>query len=173
MDLEARDRADAADPEIAVLITDIVGSTEVSRRQGDRAYYQLVMRHHALVRSCLARSSGHEFSDSGDGLLAWFPSRPAALAAALEIQRQVSQVREPAGLRVRVSLACGRTLVRDGRPYGLLVSLAVRLLERAEPGQVVVDARFAAALPPGLSVRIQEVDLKGFGPTVMGILQGP
>ena len=70
-----------------ILITDIVGSTRVSHDLGDRAYYQLVQQHHEIVRRCLGAHRGHEFSETGDGLLAWFASTVDAVSCSIAIQR--------------------------------------------------------------------------------------
>ena len=64
-----------------VMITDVVASTQVSMQLGDLAYLDLVLRHHEMVRRCLARFHGHEFSESGDGLLAWFDSTTQAFSS--------------------------------------------------------------------------------------------
>ena len=70
-----------------------------------------------------------------------------------------------------MSLAAGPTLLRAGRPYGLLPSLACRLLDNARPNEIVVDAALAAALPPGFDVAEQRpVDLRGIGTHLMAVL---
>jgi class 3 adenylate cyclase len=43
-----------------VLVTDLVGSTELAARLGDRRWSDLVERHHTLVREQLARFGGSE-----------------------------------------------------------------------------------------------------------------
>jgi pimeloyl-ACP methyl ester carboxylesterase len=52
-----------------VLFTDIVGSTERQAAVGDRAWRELLQRHHALVREQLAIHRGAEVDTAGDGLL--------------------------------------------------------------------------------------------------------
>jgi len=155
---------EAAGAEIVVLITDIVGSTVVSRELGDLAYYRLVTAHHELVRDCLRRWSGHEFSESGDGLLAWFSSEASAVQAAFEVQSRAAAARRHGGFRVRVSLARGPALMRAGRPYGLLPALAARIIERAGPDEIVADGELCRVLPPGVGVAATEVvELKNVG----------
>ncbi|HXJ62354.1 MAG TPA: adenylate/guanylate cyclase domain-containing protein [Actinomycetota bacterium] len=53
-----------------VLFTDIVGSTERQSALGDRAWKDLIRRHHAAVRSALQRWKGVEVSTAGDGFFA-------------------------------------------------------------------------------------------------------
>ncbi len=158
-----------------VLVTDIVGSTELGRQLGDLAWFELVTAHFELVRSSLRRWSGREFSERGDGLLAWFTQVEPALDAALDIQRR-SRAAAPtsSNLRVKVSLAAGPTLLRSGRPYGLLPTRACRLLDNARPGEIVVDAAVAAALPPPLTVAERRlIDLRGLGSHTLAVLAPP
>lgn len=49
----------------AILFTDIVGSTEMTARLGDRMAAELVRAHDALVRGCLVRRSGREVKHTG------------------------------------------------------------------------------------------------------------
>ena len=55
-----------------VLFTDIVGSTERATELGDRAWRDLLERHHAVVRKELERFRGREVDTAGDGFLATF-----------------------------------------------------------------------------------------------------
>ena len=155
-----------------VMMTDVVDSTAVSRRLGDVAYLDLVLRHHALVRRCLARWTGHEFSEAGDGLLAWFGAADDALRCAVAIQRELMTATgvEPR-LEVRIGLAGGAPLFHDGRPYGLVLNRAARLVGHAGAGQIVVDEPLATELEPaGAVTRSEVVDLKGIGPHRVGFV---
>lgn len=154
-----------------VMVTDVVGSTSVSRDLGDVTYFELVMRHHHLVRSCLDRWEGHEFSESGDGLLAWFASTEQATFAAADIQTSVAESppTEPP-LHVKVALSGGEPLFHGGRPYGLVLNRAARLAEAAEPGQIVADEAVTAQLGSGLVTLGPLLDLRGIGPNRVGIV---
>ena len=48
----------AADGTVTIVFTDIVGSTERAAVLGDRAWHELLLRHHELVRRQLARFRG-------------------------------------------------------------------------------------------------------------------
>jgi hypothetical protein len=48
-----------------VLFTDIIGSTEAASRLGDRGWREVVERHHATVRSLLARYRGSDVDTAG------------------------------------------------------------------------------------------------------------
>jgi len=55
-----------------ILFTDIVGSTAKAAELGDRAWADLVQRHHAVVRAQLDRFRGRELDTAGDGFFASF-----------------------------------------------------------------------------------------------------
>ncbi len=70
---------------------------------------------------------------------------------------------------VRVGLAAGQVLNRDGDYYGSVVNLAARLVDRAEPGTVLADDNVAtvATGDPGLVVEaLAPVAVKGFATPV-------
>lgn len=149
----------------AIVVTDVVGSSRVSAEIGDIAYYDLIMRHHDLVRSQLARFGGHEFSESGDGLLIWFDDTSAAVHTALAVRDAVRGM--PAGgprLEVKIGLAGGEPLFHDGRPYGLVVNRAARLVALAQGGEVVCDEAVARSLPDGVTALARpDVVLRNMG----------
>jgi len=148
---------------MAILITDIEGSTDVAVRLGDIAFHRLVSGHHDVVRRCLQRYGGTEFSEGGDSLLAWFPSAQAAVSCAMAIQDDVQfGAARDTGLSLRIGIAGGYPLVLDGRPWGAVVTLASRITDHvALPGEIVVDREVAdrGRCP---SIDCRPVTLKGF-----------
>ena len=79
-----------ADPDrvlATILFTDIVVSTRLAAEQGDRAWRELLERHHALVRGELARFRGREVDTAGDGFLAVFdgPGRAGVHTGEVEV----------------------------------------------------------------------------------------
>ena len=65
-----------------ILFTDIVGSTERAVEVGDRAWADLVQRHHVAVRAQLDRFRGRELDTAGDGLFAAFDGPIRAIRCA-------------------------------------------------------------------------------------------
>jgi class 3 adenylate cyclase/alpha-beta hydrolase superfamily lysophospholipase len=118
-----------------VLFTDIVGSTERAAEAGDRAWRQLLERHHQTVRAMLGRYRGREIDTAGDGFFATFdgPARGVRCARAI-----VEAVR-PLGLEVRLGLHTGEVETIDDKVGGIAVSIGARIASLAEPGQVVVS----------------------------------
>jgi class 3 adenylate cyclase len=119
-----------------VLFTDIVSSTERAAELGDRAWGDLLERHHALVRHRLAEFRGDELDTAGDGFFAAFdgPGR------AIECARVVSADLGALGLDVRVGLHTGECERREGKLSGIAVPLGARVAAIAQPGEVLVSS---------------------------------
>jgi class 3 adenylate cyclase len=129
----------APDPDrvlATVLFTDIVGSTEQAATIGDRAWNELLERHHALVRSELGRFRGREIDTAGDGFLATFdgPARAVRCAAA-----SVQAVRE-LGLELRAGVHTGEVEVAGEKVRGLAVHIGSRVAGLAGAGEVLVSS---------------------------------
>ena len=63
---------------------------------------------------------------------------------------------------VRVGLAAGEVLNRDGDYYGSVVNLAARLVNLAQPGEVLISGAAAAAAPSDDVDPLAPVEVKGF-----------
>jgi Response regulator receiver domain/Adenylate and Guanylate cyclase catalytic domain len=64
-----------------ILMTDIVGSTRLAERLGDRAWAELLAAHEQATRTELTRFGGEEINTMGDGFLAAFDSSRRRFAA--------------------------------------------------------------------------------------------
>jgi pimeloyl-ACP methyl ester carboxylesterase/class 3 adenylate cyclase len=130
---------ESVDPErvlATVLFTDLVGSTEVVRERGDRAWRDLIERHHAVVRRELGRFRGAEINTAGDGFLATFDGPARAIRCAVAIVDAVSGL----GLKVRAGLHTGECERVGDELAGIAVHLGARIAAMAGPGEVVVSS---------------------------------
>jgi class 3 adenylate cyclase/alpha-beta hydrolase superfamily lysophospholipase len=118
-----------------LLFTDIVGSTEMVRELGDRAWSERLADHHAAVRRELARFSGDEVDTAGDGFLAVFDGPARAIRSALAIRDAVRSV----GFEMRAGLHTGEVERGADHLRGIAVHLAARVLGAASPGEVLVS----------------------------------
>jgi class 3 adenylate cyclase len=118
-----------------VLFTDIVGSTERARELGDRAWRELLERHHALVRRELARFRGVERDTAGDGFFATFDGPARAIRAAQAIAAGV----RPLGIEIRAGVHTGECELHEGKVAGIAVSAGARVAAAAGPSEVLVS----------------------------------
>jgi class 3 adenylate cyclase len=118
-----------------VFFTDIVASSEKAATLGDRAWRELLERHHELVRRHLARFRGREVDTAGDGFFATFdgPARAIRCACAL------SQAMQELGLEIRAGLHTGECELVEGKVAGIAVHTGARVAAHAQPGEVLVS----------------------------------
>ena len=119
----------------SVLFTDIVASTEQSARMGHRKWTALTDAHDAMVRATLSHHHGHEVKTIGDGFLATFDATNRAVRAAMQIATQAKGM----GLDVRAGVHSGDVEIRADDVIGLAVTIAKRICDLAQPGQVLVS----------------------------------
>ncbi len=118
-----------------ILFTDIVGSTERAAELGDRAWRDLLHRHHAAVRAELNRWRGREVDTAGDGFLAVFDGPARAIRCALSVGPAVRELR----LEVRCGLHTGEVEVVGDRVAGLAVHIGARIAALAGPSEVLAS----------------------------------
>jgi class 3 adenylate cyclase/pimeloyl-ACP methyl ester carboxylesterase len=118
-----------------VLFTDIVGSTEKAVELGDRAWRELLGRHHAAIRRQLVRYHGKELDTAGDGFFASFDGPARAIRCACTISEAVKEM----GLEVRAGLHTGECEVVEGKVGGIAVHIGARVAKAAQPGEVLVS----------------------------------
>jgi class 3 adenylate cyclase/pimeloyl-ACP methyl ester carboxylesterase len=118
-----------------VLFTDIVASTQRAAELGDRAWRELLERHHALVRRELSRFRGEEQDTAGDGFFATFDGPARAIRCAQAIVEGVRGL----GLDVRSGVHTGECELHDGKVAGLAVSIGARVAAAAGAGEVLVS----------------------------------
>ena len=119
-----------------VLFTDIVGSTEQAARLGDRAWRELLGRHHSLVRKELTRFRGREVDTAGDGFLATFDGPARAIRCACSIRDGVRHL----GIEVRAGVHTGEIELAGEGVGGLAVHIGARVAASAQAGEVLVSS---------------------------------
>jgi pimeloyl-ACP methyl ester carboxylesterase len=142
-----------------VLFTDIVGSTAKAVELGDRAWRELLERHHALIRRQLVRFRGAELDIAGDGFFARFDGPARAIRCACAITKSVREL----GIETRVGLHTGECELMDGKVGGIAVHIGARVAKAAQPGEVLVSST-VKDLVAGSGLRFQErgwAQLKG------------
>jgi class 3 adenylate cyclase len=119
-----------------VLFTDIIRASERAAALGDRAWRELLARHHELVRRQLVRFRGREVDTAGDGFLASFDGPARAIRCAQAIVEGVPAL----GLEVRAGLHTGECELLDGKVAGIAVHTGARVAAQAQPGEVLVSS---------------------------------
>jgi class 3 adenylate cyclase len=110
-----------------VLMTDIVDSTGCAARLSDHRWLELRAAHDRLVREQIAWYRGREVDATGDGFLALFDGPTRAVNCATEITQRVRAL----GLEIRAGLHTGEVEVVDGKPGGIALHIASRVMMAA------------------------------------------
>jgi Adenylate and Guanylate cyclase catalytic domain len=103
---------------VAVLFTDLVSSTELMARLGQRSFDELRRRHFAALAGAVTAYGGEEVKNTGDGVMAVFPSATQAVDAAVAMQRATLRHGGPVALTMRVGVAVGDATLEAGDVFG-------------------------------------------------------
>ena len=152
---------------VTILFTDMESSAALRQSLGDERAQELVHAHNDIVRGALAEHAGNEIKHTGDGIMASFASASGSLQCAVAIQRAVAahveeHPNDPLG--VYVGLNAGEPIEEDEDLFGTSVDLAARLVDHAQPGQIIASdvVRQLAAGKQFLFSDLGETELRGF-----------
>ena len=118
-----------------MLFADIVGSTELAARLGDRAWRELLARFFGLVRAQLAAHRGNEVDTAGDGIFATFDGPARAVACALALAREARTLE----FDIRAGLHTGEIEAGGDKVAGIAVHIGARVMAQAGAGEVLVS----------------------------------
>lgn len=142
-----------------VLFTDIVHSTEVAARMGDREWRDLLERHDALSREQVNSYGGRVVKSLGDGMLAVFSGPARAVHCAQALSADVGEL----GIALRAGVHTGEVEIIGPDVAGMAVHLGARVSAKAKAGEVLVSST-VRDLVVGSSLRFTEFgehELKG------------
>lgn len=143
---------------VTFLLTDIEGSTGLLQQLGD-GYAGVLEEVRATIRGAVRRNGGHTVDARADEYFAVFERSPAAIQAAVDVQRALAERSWPNDLecRVRAGVHTGRPTLTDAGYVGLAVHTVARVAAVANGGQIVVSGKTRTAvqgvLPPGVKLR--------------------
>ena len=118
-----------------ILFTDIVESTSLAHKLGDKAWKALLDEHDQLCELCLERFRGRLIKRTGDGIHATFDGPGRAISCAKAILDGAQSL----GLGIRTGLHTGECEIRGDETEGVAVHLAARVAALAESGEVLVS----------------------------------
>jgi class 3 adenylate cyclase len=142
-----------------VLFTDIVDSTGVAARLGDREWRRLLGRHDELARTEVERWRGTLVKHTGDGILARFDAPTRAVRCGLAMAAGARRL----GLEIRAAIHTGEVELRGSDLGGIGVHIASRVLSEAPAGEIAVT-RTVRELATGQDISfrpLSTVELRG------------
>jgi class 3 adenylate cyclase len=127
--------------DLAMLVTDVEGSTHLARSYGERWGVTLAQYHEVLIRT-VHEHSGHVEHIEGDGALVLFADARSGLAAAVALQLALTaEGWSGPPLNTRMGLHFGPVSRPGVVLVGLEIHRAARVGSAANGGQVIVTER--------------------------------
>jgi adenylate cyclase len=160
--------------DVAVLFTDLVGFSSWALRAGDEQAIELLRKLAAAIEPPVLAQRGEVVKRLGDGLMAVFWDARGAADAAFQAHARAAAV-EVGGYRpvLRTGVHVGRPRKIGGDYFGVDVNIAARLLEAAQPGEVLVSDQALRALGGAKVSHARPIAAKGAPPGFVAHVLAP
>jgi len=133
---------------VTLVMTDIVASTPLAKRLGDRAWGELLERFNESARDTVVHYRGHVVALTGDGILARFDGTVRALRCAIALRQAAADIELP----IRAAVHSGEVELAEGDLRGVAIHEAARILALAGAGEILVSGTTRAlASEPGFA----------------------
>jgi class 3 adenylate cyclase len=132
---------------VAIVFTDLQGSTMLYEKLGDAAAFRLVRDHFAFLSELVERHDGFIVKTVGDAVMAAFHDPADAVRAVLSIQQEVArfnQGRSDGGIVLKLGLHVGSCIAVTAGSlldyFGSAVNTAARLEHQCRGGEAIISA---------------------------------
>jgi adenylate cyclase len=127
----------------AICFVDISGFTDLTEQRGDEAAADLASLMAPLVRRTAERHGGKVVKYLGDGVMLYFGHVENAVNATLETVAALTDAGLPPA---HAGIDTGPVVFQGSDYFGRTVNLAARIMDRAQPGQVLVSEGVAESV---------------------------
>ncbi|MEP7284469.1 MAG: DUF5939 domain-containing protein [Chloroflexota bacterium] len=160
---------------LAIMFTDLKGSTAMYRMVGDAPAFRRVMDHFQILKDSVARNRGALVKTIGDAIMAVFADPVNALEAAVDILESISQYNSanPDGplvlkLGVHQGTCIAVTLNERLDYFGSVVNLAARLEGQSQGKDVVLSGAMITDPAVMQLIERQHLNVEPFDATLKG-----
>jgi adenylate cyclase len=150
---------------LAILFTDISGSTSLYETLGDEEAHRLVSSCISAISGVAGDHQGTVIKTIGDGVMCTFAEAPRAVQAAMAMQKALDALHEVppmkhVALNMRIGIHWGQVIKQNYDVFGDAVNVAARMVSLAKPRQIVTTQQTVDQLPGDLKERARPVDRK-------------
>ena len=122
---------------LAIVFTDVVGSTALGEEIGDEAMNEVRRAHFAQSRELIAQYRGRAIKTLGDGFMAAFRSVDAALDYSRALQANTGHLQ----VQVRAGIHVGPIHVEEGDAFGGTVNFTSRIVSAFQDAEIWLSDR--------------------------------
>jgi class 3 adenylate cyclase len=128
---------------VAILFTDLKGSTKMYQNIGDAKAYKLVRDHFEILTRAITKNEGAIVKTLGDAIMASFSSPASALKAAFEIHRKIKEEKifaEQSEIKIGIHTGSCFVISAEGKLdyFGTNVNIAARTNGQCEGGDIII-----------------------------------
>jgi class 3 adenylate cyclase len=156
---------------MALLFSDLTGSTALYSRVGDAKAFGVVQEHFRSMGASVSQHGGAIVKTMGDAVMATFASELDAVDAAVDMLKRCHQEHASLGLSAKLGVHAGPCLaVRANERldfFGTTVNVAARLQAQAHGGELVLDQELAAR--PEVAARLEALPQRRFSAALRGL----
>lgn len=128
---------------IAVLFTDIIGSTDFFQSHGNLAGRKMLRQHEDIVTRTIIQFGGTVVKNLGDSVMAYLPDPREAVKVAVEIQEEFNRYNikkdKKNQIHIRVGIHFGEGIIEDRDIFGDVVNVASKLTNLAGGDQIFIS----------------------------------
>jgi class 3 adenylate cyclase len=158
---------------VALLFTDLTGSTALYERVGDARAFALIEQHFREMTRVVSERGGTVVKTMGDAVMAAFPRLGDAARAGVEMARATSAQLGDEGVALKVGVHLGPCLAVRANDrldfFGTTVNVAARLQARAEAHELVLVE--STARHPDVALALADMPRRAFTASLKGIRQ--
>jgi hypothetical protein len=108
---------------LALVFTDIVGSTDLAVKNGDKKWIEILMKHFQQARRIKDVCNGYEIKPIGDAYMVAFRTAADAFQFAWQFYNDTGHPQ----VKIRVAIHVGQVRIVDDDLYGLMVNYTSRI----------------------------------------------
>lgn len=149
-----------ADPELAILFADVVGSTRLYDEFGDTRASDTVAQCLEIMREATLEAGGQVIKTIGDEILSTFETVDGAMEAAVMMQSGISN-RGADQIPVSIRIGChyGPVVRERNDIFGAAVHTANRMTSQAKSGQIVISGATVEEMDRAWRGQTRQIDV--------------
>ena len=127
---------------VAVLFTDIVGSTDFFDKKGDIEGLNLVKRHNTLLFPIVENNGGRVVKTIGDAIMAVFNTPSDSVFCAIKMLKELkreNETKEADPIIIRAGIHSGRVMSDGEDVFGDTVNTAARIAHEADGNELFIS----------------------------------